>query len=77
MSASDIPLPDGGHSSLRQNSHQMGLPESIARNLLDRGESMGINKTILSAVSEFRVRYFIVAWLDVPLNDPFSAIYQI
>lgn len=29
--------------------------ESIARNLLDRGESMGINKTFLSAVSEIRV----------------------
>ena len=72
MSASDSPLLDGGRSSFfKQNSHQMGLPESIARNLLDRGESLGINKTFLSAVSELKVRYFIyfiVARLNVPLN---------
>jgi len=47
--------PSGSRPSLaRQSSHQMGLPESIARGLLDRGESMGINKTLLSAVSELR-----------------------
>ncbi|KIM80775.1 hypothetical protein PILCRDRAFT_9217 [Piloderma croceum F 1598] len=47
--------PSGGRSGLpRQSSHQMGLPESIARGLLDRGESMGINKTFLTAVSELR-----------------------
>lgn len=40
-----------------QSSYQMGLPESIARGLLDRGESMGINKTFLSAVSELRVSF--------------------
>ena len=78
MSASDSPLLDGGRSSFfKQNSHQMGLPESIARNLLDRGESLGINKTFLSAVSELRVRYFIVARLNAPLNNSFSAIYLI
>jgi TBC1 domain family protein 5 len=43
-----------GHS--RQGSSvQLGLPELIARNLLDRGESLGINKTVMSAVSELRV----------------------
>ena len=78
MSASDSPLLDGGRSSFfKQNSHQMGLPESIARNLLDRGESLGINKTFLSAVSELRVRYFIVARPNVLLNNSFSAIYLI
>jgi TBC1 domain family protein 5 len=41
----------------RQSSHQIGLPESIARGLLDRGESIGINKTFLSAVSELRVSF--------------------
>lgn len=78
MSASDSPLLDEGRSSFfKQNLHQMGLPESIARNLLDRGESLGINKTFLSAVSELRVRYFIVARPNVPLNNSFSAIYLI
>jgi TBC1 domain family protein 5 len=33
----------------------MGLPELIARGLLDRGESLGINKTVMNAVSELRV----------------------
>ncbi|KAG5654512.1 hypothetical protein H0H81_001153 [Sphagnurus paluster] len=33
---------------------QMGLPEMIARGLMERGESLGINKTLMTAVSEFR-----------------------
>jgi TBC1 domain family member 5 len=53
--------PSGGRSGLRQSSYQMGLPESIARGLLDRGESMGINKTFLTAVSELRVS-FLYLW---------------
>ena len=58
--------PSGGRSGLpRQSSYQMGLPESIARGLLDRGESMGINKTFLTAVSELRV--------SVPFLHSFSA----
>jgi hypothetical protein len=36
-------------------SFQMGLPELIARGLMDRGESLGINKTVMNAVSELRV----------------------
>lgn len=44
-------------SHYQQSSYQMGLPESIARGLLDRGESMGINKTFLTAVSELRVSF--------------------
>lgn len=43
-----------GHSR-QQTSSQMGLPEMIARGLLERGESLGINKTLMSAVSELRV----------------------
>lgn len=39
----------------RQLSQAMGLPETIARGLLERGESLGINKTLMSAVSELRV----------------------
>lgn len=35
-------------------SSQMGLPELIARGLMDRGESLGINKTVMNAVSELR-----------------------
>ena len=38
-----------------QQSSQIGLPEMLARGLLEKGESLGINKTVMSAVSEFRV----------------------
>ncbi len=40
----------------RQGSAPMGLPEMIARGLLERGESLGINKTVMNAVSELKVR---------------------
>ncbi|TFK42631.1 rab-GTPase-TBC domain-containing protein [Crucibulum laeve] len=42
-----------GHAR-QPSSPQMGLPEMIARGLLERGESLGINKTLMSAVSELR-----------------------
>ena len=42
-----------GHS--RQVNSQVGLPEMIARGLLDRGEALGINKTLMNAVSEIKV----------------------
>lgn len=43
--------------SLRpQPSLQLSFPELLARGLLDRGESLGINKTVMSAVSELKVR---------------------
>jgi TBC1 domain family member 5 len=38
-----------------QSSGSMGLPEMLARGLLDRGESLGINKTVMNAVSEIKV----------------------
>jgi TBC1 domain family protein 5 len=48
--------PEGSPSHLRQRSFQAaGLPEMLARNLMERGESLGINKTLMSAVSEIRV----------------------
>ena len=34
---------------------QLGLPEMIARGLIEKGESLGINKTVMNAVSELRV----------------------
>jgi len=34
----------------------MGLPEMIARGLMERGESLGINKTLSSALTELKVR---------------------
>ena len=34
---------------------QLGLPEMIARSLLEKGESLGINRTVMNAVSELRV----------------------
>lgn len=39
----------------RQQSTPMGLPEMFARGLLERGESLGINKTVMNAVSELKV----------------------
>ncbi|KAI0637423.1 hypothetical protein C8Q77DRAFT_1097485 [Trametes polyzona] len=38
----------------RQQSSPMGLPESLARGILERGESLGINKTVMNAVSELK-----------------------
>lgn len=55
---------------------QMGLPEMIARGLLERGESLGINKTLMSAVSELRVCSRVT--LTVSLFDyDYSATSQI
>ncbi|EPQ58582.1 RabGAP/TBC [Gloeophyllum trabeum ATCC 11539] len=59
-SGSDMPVhrsdgnasaPRAGHS--RQQSSQVAL-ESIARGLLDRGEALGINKTLMNAVTEIK-----------------------
>ncbi|KZT70178.1 RabGAP/TBC [Daedalea quercina L-15889] len=38
----------------RQQSSPMALPEILARGLLERGESLGINKTVMNAVSELK-----------------------
>ncbi|KAI0350203.1 hypothetical protein OH77DRAFT_1413488 [Trametes cingulata] len=51
------PRPEpGGSKSIhnRQQSSPMGLPESLARGILERGESLGINKTVMNAVSELK-----------------------
>lgn len=42
----------------RQQSSPMGLPESLARGILERGESLGINKTVMNAMSELKVGAF-------------------
>ena len=42
----------------RQGSTPMGIPETFARGLLERGESLGINKTVMNAVSELKVGQF-------------------
>ncbi|GLB35004.1 putative protein with domain in Tre-2, BUB2p, and Cdc16p [Lyophyllum shimeji] len=49
----EIPSTSQGHSR-QATAPQMGLPEMIARGLLEKGESLGINKTLMSAVSEIR-----------------------
>ncbi|GBE80030.1 RabGAP/TBC protein [Sparassis crispa] len=38
----------------RQQSTPLGLSEMLARGLLERGESLGINKTVMNAVSELK-----------------------
>lgn len=35
--------------------YQIGFPEGFARGLMERGESLGINKTVMNAVTEIRV----------------------
>ncbi|GJE98099.1 RabGAP/TBC protein [Phanerochaete sordida] len=45
---------DGVRGHFRQGSNPMALPEMIARGLLERGESLGINKTVMNAVSELK-----------------------
>ncbi|KAI0072713.1 hypothetical protein K474DRAFT_1650559 [Panus rudis PR-1116 ss-1] len=42
------------HGHGRQGSTPIGLPEIIAKGLLDRGESLGINRTVMNAVSELK-----------------------
>ena len=44
-----------GQQHTRQPSTPMGLPETFARGILERGESLGINKTVMNAVSELKV----------------------
>ncbi|KAA1471287.1 hypothetical protein DENSPDRAFT_819379 [Dentipellis sp. KUC8613] len=54
-SGSDLPGTGprrNGHG--RQQSSQAGLPEMIAKGLMDRGEALGINKTFMNAVTEIR-----------------------
>lgn len=53
-------------SHLRESS-QSGFPEMIARNLMERGESLGINRAISNTVSELRVRQIIM--------NPLAATY--
>lgn len=55
----------------QQPSFQLGFPELIARGLLDRGESLGINKTVMNAVSELKVRSHGVS--EVYVLKPYTA----
>jgi TBC1 domain family member 5 len=50
--------PSHQSSYSRATGNAYNLPEMIARNLIDRGEALGLNKTISSAVHEFRVGAF-------------------
>ncbi len=49
----------------QQSSQSLGFSEMLARGILERGESLGINKTLMSAVSELKVRHI------YPLHHPF------
>lgn len=54
-----VPGAISAQHSRQTSSPQIGIPEMIARGLLERGESLGINKTFMSAVSELRVGIFL------------------
>lgn len=60
----------------RTPSNSMGLPELIARGLLDKGESLGINKTVMNAVSELKVSAIMLHSCAV-LISALSVIYLI
>lgn len=53
-----------GHAR-QQSSQSLGFSEMLTRGILERGESLGINKTLMSAVSELKVRHI------YPLHHPF------
>jgi hypothetical protein len=43
----------------------LGLPETIARGLLDKGESLGINKALMNAVSDLKVGFLSLILLNL------------
>lgn len=43
---------------------QVGLPEMIARNLLDKSEGLGINRAFFNTVSEIRVRFSAIPYVS-------------
>lgn len=45
----------GSSRRVVQQPSQVSLPELFAKGLLERGEALGINKTVMNAVSEIRV----------------------
>jgi TBC1 domain family member 5 len=47
--------PNGSNLQPSPPPHNLGLPEAIARGLLDKGESLGINKAFMTAVSDLKV----------------------
>ena len=52
---------------------QVGLPEVIARNLLDRSEGLGINRAFFNTVSEIRVRFYAIPYVspNLPTTEEF------
>jgi len=44
-----------GRNHSRQASSPVGISEMFTRGLVERGESLGINKTLMNAVTEIRV----------------------
>jgi TBC1 domain family member 5 len=55
----------GGQSqhSLSASEHSnMSIAETIARGVMERGESLGINKTVMNAVSELKVNSVSKIW---------------
>lgn len=51
-----------------------GFPETIARNILERGESLGINRAFFSTVSEIRVCYPMLFYINISTLHFFISI---
>lgn len=57
----------------RQQSTPLGLPEMLARGWLERGESLGINKTVMNAVSELKVSFRRIGDTSSVASEPRSS----
>lgn len=58
-----------GHTR-QSSSPAIGIPEMLARGLIERGESLGINKTLYSAVAELKV--WIASYSFISVADCFD-----
>lgn len=56
---------------------QLGLPELFARGLLEKGESLGINKTVMNAVSEIRVSFSFFEFIQLHFTHKMMIIRKI
>lgn len=61
---SEDPPSARGHSR-QVSSPAIGISDMLTRGLVERGESLGINKTLLSAVTEIRVSILIIDYYGI------------
>ncbi|KAF8636563.1 hypothetical protein AX17_003375 [Amanita inopinata Kibby_2008] len=77
LSSSSVPNHNGISGRHQQTLSSMSLPEVIARGLLERGESLGINKTVMSAVSELKKNMPDLTGAFARPSSPFDPAYPL